>query len=246
MAKPVKILLITLSLILLVSVSFGSGILISQRITAAHPYLSTPRDVPKSMEAAWEVWTLLTTEYVEKQNLDTKKIQQGAIKGMMDALKDPYSSYLDAENNRLETSNLHGSFEGIGAQVGMKENQLIVIAPIPDTPAEKAGIRPGDALLEIEGQSTAGLSLAEAVIKIRGPKGTPITLLVRHEGKTTSDSITIVRAEIKVKSVRWQPRGDVAHIQIFQFSGDTGRELNQALDEINRQGSKQIVLDLRS
>ncbi|MDO8634876.1 MAG: S41 family peptidase [Dehalococcoidia bacterium] len=246
MAKPVKILLITLSLILLVSVSFGSGILISQRITTAHPYLSTPRDVPKSMEAAWEVWTLLTTEYVEKQNLDTKKIQQGAIKGMMDALKDPYSSYLDAENNRLETSNLHGSFEGIGAQVGMKENQLIVIAPIPDTPAEKAGIRPGDALLEIEGQSTAGLSLAEAVIKIRGPKGTPITLLVRHEGKTTSDSITIVRAEIKVKSVRWQPRGDVAHIQIFQFSGDTGRELNQALDEINRQGSKQIVLDLRS
>lgn len=246
MAKPVKILLIALSVVLLVSVSFGSGLIISQRITAAHPYLSIPRDVPKSMETTWEIWTLLTTEYVEKQNLDTKKIQQGAIKGMMDALKDPYSSYLDAENNKLETSNLHGKFEGIGAQVGMKDNQLIVIAPIPDTPAEKAGIRPGDAIMEIEGQSTSGLSLAEAVIKIRGPKGTPITLLVRHEGKTTSESITIVRAEINVKSVRWQPNGEIAHIQIFQFSGNTSRELAGALDEAASQGMKAILLDLRS
>lgn len=241
-----KIILFTLAILLLVSLSFGGGIYVSQRIIAAHPYLSIPQGVPPSLETVWQVWQLLSTEYVDKQALDAEKMRQEAIKGMLKALNDPYTSYLNAENARLELSDLQGKYEGIGAHVGMRDNQLTVIAPIPDSPAAKAGIRPGDVILEVDGVSIAGLSLQEAVIKIRGPQGTPVRLLVRHEAETAPESITIVREPIEVKSVRWQPKGDIAHIQLSHFSGNSSRELARALEEISAQGLKGIALDLRA
>lgn len=246
MSKFHKVLLVSLAAIVAITISFGSGFYVSLRMpAAAHPYVAVPKDVPQSLDTVWEVWTLLSNEYVEKSSIDAKKLRQGAIKGLLDTLKDPYTSYLDADNARLEFSNLQGKFEGIGAQVGMKEGQLIVIAPIPDTPAERSGIRPGDAILEIDGVSTEGLSLQEAVIKIRGPKDTPVKLAIRHEGEKTAVSLTIIRAQIEVKSVRWEPQGDVAHIQITHFAGDTGREMRRALEEAIGQGMRGIVLDMR-
>ncbi|MBI4288551.1 MAG: S41 family peptidase [Chloroflexi bacterium] len=248
MSRFHKVLLITLVAVLVVGASFYSGVYVSQRGLAATAYpsfVSIPREVPPSLGSVWEVWGLLSNEYVETDKIDAKKMRQGAIKGMLDVLKDPYTSYLDADNARIEFSDLQGKFDGIGAQVGIKDGQLIVIAPIPDTPASRAGIRAGDAILEVEGVSTEGLSVQEVVIKIRGPKGAPVNLLMRHEGEKTPFAVTIVRDEISVRSVRWQPKGNIAVIQISHFAGDTGREVRRALGEARAQGMKGIVLDMR-
>ncbi|GAI49119.1 unnamed protein product, partial [marine sediment metagenome] len=114
----------------------------------------------------------------------------------------------------VRLKDLEGKFEGIGAHIAMKDEQLMIIAPIADSPAERAGIRAGDIILEIDGQSTSGLSLVESVLKVRGPKGTMVTLLVLHQGETEPEVIEIVRAEIELPSVSFEMMEDIAYINI--------------------------------
>ena len=128
----------------------------------------------------------------------------------------------------------------------MREGQLIIIAPIADSPADMAGIKAGDIVLEIDGQSTSGLSLAEAVLKVRGPKGTTVTLLVIHEGETEPEEITIVRDEIEVPSVRFEMKGDIAYINITHFAERTAEELYLVMESITQPAASGIILDLRS
>jgi carboxyl-terminal processing protease len=129
----------------------------------------------------------------------------------------------------------------------MREGKLTIVAPIPDTPAERAGIRPGDIILEVDGESTEGITLMEAVFKIRGPKGTPVTLLVLHKGEEKPVPITIIRDVIKVRTVRVENLPDgVVHLTITSFLENTDEELKEALRQIKRDGARGIVLDLRN
>jgi carboxyl-terminal processing protease len=207
---------------------------------------NTAGELPAEFEILSEAWQQLLKDYIDKDELDIEKLSQGAVRGMMEAL-DPYSSYADPETHKLWlTSNLEGKFEGIGAAISMKDKQLTVVSPIAGTPADKAGIKAGDKILEIDGQSTSKLSLIEATFKIRGPKGTSVKLLILHEGDSEPVEIEIVRGEITLDSVFLEMRDDIAYIKITQFLKSTGSDLHAALKEAIDEGAKGVVLDLRN
>jgi carboxyl-terminal processing protease len=201
--------------------------------------------LPADFQVLSEAWKALNDQYVDKSKLDPKKLSEGAVRGMMEQL-DQFSSYADPETHKLEMSNLAGKFGGIGAVISMKDNQLTVVSPIVDSPAERAGIKAGDKILEIDGVRTSTLSLIEATFKIRGPKGTTVTLKVFHEGDNEPVEISIVRDEITDKSLFMKMQDDIAVIQITQFIQSTGPDLQLALAQAIDSGAEGVVLDLRN
>ncbi|MBM4432620.1 MAG: S41 family peptidase, partial [Chloroflexi bacterium] len=237
MSKKAKILIITLLTAVTFILSIGVGCI-----------LSTPIQVGQTpgLDVINQAWLFIFQDYVDKSKLDSAALSRAAIEGMIKALDDPYTAYVDPESYKLAMSGFEGKIDGIGAQVDFKNEQIIIIAPIPDSPAAKAGIRAGDVVLEIDGKSTAGMSSAEAVLLIRGPKGTPVKLLILHKGETEPVEIEIVRAEIKLDSVNSEMRGDIAYINITHFSERTADELAPVLETITQAGAKGIVLNLRS
>ena len=236
MSRVLKITVIAL-LVVSLAVSLGTGCALGTR---------TPPVASQGLDVVEEAWNIIFQDYVERDRLDTSKLSQAAIKGMVEALDDPYTSYLDPETYQLTLSSLEGRFEGVGAQVAIEDNQIIVIAPIADSPADRAGIKAGDIILEIDGKPTSGMSLAEAVALIRGPRGTSVRLLVLHQGETQPEEIEIVRAEIELTSVRFEMRQDIAYINITYFSESTDEELSPVLDMITAEAASGIILDLRS
>ncbi|MBI2848266.1 MAG: S41 family peptidase [Chloroflexi bacterium] len=239
MSKRIKITLITLTLVTTLIFSFGAGCI---TVPQAIPSTASQRDVG----IVEEVWDIVFRNYVEADKLDADKLREGAIRGMLDALDDPYTTYLTPRAFQLSQTELHGSFDGIGATVGVRDGKLMIIAPLPSSPAFRAGIKPGDQILEVDGRSTEGMGVEEAVSLIRGTRGTLVTLLVLHEGETEAVEIEIIRAEIKLTSVFFEMRDDIAHIIITHFNENTDEELIPVLAEVNRGQAAGIILDVRS
>ncbi len=238
MSRAVRILVI-ITLLASLSLSLATGCFPIIAIPA-------PASSTQDLDLVEEAWDIIFQDYVEKDNLDADELSRGAIQGMVEALDDPYSAYLDPEMYQLSLSDFEGKFEGIGAHVAIRDDQLVIIAPIPDTPAARAGIRAGDQILEIDGEPTQEMSLAEAVLLVRGHKGTSVRLLILHEGETEPVEIEIVRAEIEVSSVSFEMMGDIAYISITHFSESTDAELSSVLDSIAHEVVVGIILDLRS
>lgn len=234
MSNKVKIAL-SLFLAVIIALAFTAGCFIGGG--------TSPQSDLGIIEQAWEI---ILRDYVENDQVDTEALAQGAVRGMLEVLGDPYTSFLDAEAYQLSLRSLEGSFEGIGAYVTIKDEQLMIIAPIADSPADRAGIRAGDVILEVDGQSTTGMSLAEAVLLVQGPEGTRVDLLVLHEGETEPELISIIRAVIEVPSVEFEMREEIAYIIISHFSERTTGELLPVMEAIVQQGAEGIVLDLRS
>ncbi len=203
-------------------------------------------DPELGQEVVEQAWGIILEEFVEKDKIDTRALSEAAIKGMIEALDDPYTSYLPARTYELSLSDIQGKFEGIGAYLGYRDEQVMIIAPLADSPAERAGIRAGDRILEIDGVDSAEMSIDEIVIRVRGPKGTPVRLLILHEGETEPVMIEIIRDEIKLTSAYFEMRGDIAYIQIMSFTERTNDELGPILEEIEQEGATGIILDLRS
>jgi carboxyl-terminal processing protease len=221
----------------------GIGILFPDAEPATEPpATSSPAPIPGTVGEAWDV---IFEDYVERDSLDADELGRGAIKGMVEALDDPHSSYLDPEMYQLSLSDFSGSFEGIGAHVAMRDEQIVIISPIPDSPADRAGIRAGDIIVEVDGKPASEMSLAEAVLLVRGPRGTPVRLLILHEGETEPVEIEIVREEIELTSVSFEMRGNIALITITHFSERTDAELESVLESVVGEASG-IILDLRS
>ena len=193
-----------------------------------------------------DIWEIMQKKYVEPGELDAEVLIQGAARGMVNALEDPHSAYLNPDDYEMFATDLAGEFEGIGAYVGYRDGNITIIAPIPGTPADEAGIKPGDVIMAVDGESTAGWSLQDAVNVVRGPRGTTVTLLVLHEGDTELVEIEIIRADIEVPSVYLEMFDKIAHITITDFTDRTGSEFSVVLDDIEAQGAKGIVLDLRN
>jgi carboxyl-terminal processing protease len=202
--------------------------------------------LPPEFSIVAESWQMLSDTYVDKDKLDAKKLSQGAVKGMLEALDDPYTGYIDPESHKDEMAGFEGKYQGIGAVLGSTEGQLVIVSPFSDSPAERAGLRAGDKILKINDEDASKMLPVEASQKIRGEAGTSVKLLIQHEGETESIEVEIVRAEIPLESVSVEMHGDIAHIRISQFLRPTGGDLRDALKEVIEGGGKGIVLDLRN
>lgn len=194
----------------------------------------------------WEVWDLLNSTYLERP-VDNEQMLYGAISGMVNALGDPYTSFLPPEVNEAMNSALNGKYQGIGAELGMRDNQMIIVSPLDGSPAKAAGLKVGDKLLEIEGESTYGLNVNDAVLKIRGEAGTVSTLTIQT-GDDTPREMKITRGVISISSVTWEDKGDgTAYIRVSRFGDETNKDWDKAVGEISVQMKEldAVVVDVR-
>ena len=203
--------------------------------------------LPPEFQRLAEVWDLMNQEHIDADSLDAQTIADGAIRGMVRALDDPYAAFLDQEQFSLESEDIRGFFGGIGAEVGVRDGVMTILSPMPDTPAEAAGLKPGDVILEVDGESIRDLSLLEVVRLIRGEKGTKVTILLRHLRSSEPVSIEIERDIINLVSVNLLMQvGRIGHLRLSSFTGTTGDELKEALDRFERSQGVGLVIDLRN
>jgi carboxyl-terminal processing protease len=192
----------------------------------------------------WNVYGLLQKEYIG--TLDKDKAVEGATKGLVESLDDPYSSYLPADERKRLDEELSGQFDGIGAILSEKDRRTEIVELIPGSPAEKAGLKANDLILAVDDQPTEGLVLDEVVSKIRGPKDTTVTLLVERSGTDDPIVFKITRAKIQVKSVKSEMKGQVGYIDVSQFGDDTVEGVTEAVKSLKDKKAKAIILDLRN
>lgn len=191
-----------------------------------------------------EVLSLIQANYVDETK--PRDLIYGGIKGMLETL-DPHSSFLSPDIFKEMQVETQGSFGGLGIEITVKERQLTVVAPIEGTPADRAGLHPGDRIVKIDGNPTKDMTLIEAVKKLRGPKGTSVTLTILREESPGPFDLTLVREVIEVKSVRAKDLGDgIAYIRISSFQERTGKDLLKAIEQFQKNGISALVLDLRN
>lgn len=243
--SPKPIFLAALLVLVVGAFSFAAG------LTAA-PFFSEiglpggGAQVTTNFGKVEEIYSILKQDFVDKDTLDARTLSEAAIKGMVASLNDPFTNYLDADHYKMETEFLSGKFEGIGANVGVQDSKIVIISPIPGSPAEKAGIRPGDTVLKVNGQSIEGMSISETVTLIRGPRDTAVKLEILHKGETAPVEIEIVRAQIDVKSVFSEMNGDIAVVKISYFGESTAQELRTEIPKVLANHPRGLVIDLRS
>lgn len=204
----------------------------------------------------WKVWDLVNASYFDKTKIVPTKMVYGAIKGMVASLGDPYTMFLPPSENKLSNDDLQGNFSGVGIELGYKNEQLAVIAPLPGTPAEKAGVKPGDLIVAIKDVNkniditTESMTINEAIQNIRGPKGSTVTLTLIREGESKPLIVDLERDTIDVPSVELAYVGEdknIAHLSLYKFGGDTLLEWQKKVNEIqNNKNTKGVILDLRN
>ncbi|MBI4336740.1 MAG: S41 family peptidase [Chloroflexi bacterium] len=188
---------------------------------------------------------MLSSEYVDRGGVDPSRLAEGAIRGMLQTLGDPYSQYLPPDHYRMELQDFQGSFSGIGSELYQRDGRLILV-PLPNSPAERAGVRPGDVVLTVDGADAAGWTALDAVGRIRGPKGTSVSLRVQHLGVAEPTEITVVRDTVQLESVSYYITDDsFAYIRLAAFYDNSDEALRKALQEVQNQSVRGIVLDLR-
>ena len=240
MSKKWKFIVIPAVLILCFILTFTGG---CSLITRAPP---TQGSGGLNYNLIKEAWTVFHNDYVDPSKTDDNTLTAGAIKGIVDSIKDPYSAYMTKDIASMNSADFQGQFEGIGASVGVNENnRVIIVTPIAGSPADKAGIKAGDLLIAVDGKSMTDLTPTDAMVLIRGPKGSTVTLTVLHKDATTPVDIAIVRTTINLDSVSFEMKGDIAYIKITQFTERTDTELTPYLQTIKQNGTKGIIIDLR-
>jgi carboxyl-terminal processing protease len=201
-------------------------------------------DKHAEFEKLYSTYDKIKDDYYEE--VDEEKLVDGAINGMIKSLDDPYSAYMDKKEASSFHESISSSFEGIGAEIQEQDGQIMVVSPIKGSPAEKAGVKPNDIILSVDGKSVEGLSSSEAVLKIRGKKGTKVDLSISRAGESEPIELTIKRDTIPIETVYAEMLDDgVAKIQVTSFSEHTVQELKTALEEMSKKDMKGLVLDLR-
>ena len=245
----------------IVVLAFAIGYVLADDDASASPTVNSPSDGESidgdiDFETLNQIVSLLDDKYVDPEVLDEQALYEAAINGMLQTLSDSGTFYVDPVTVATSTGP-SGSFEGIGATVASENGEIVIVAPIEDTPADRAGILPGDVVVSVNGESTEGWTQEKAVIMIRGPKGSTVTLVVRHSDGA-EETLEIERDEIEVQSVTTQPPGgalqdgagtqidDVAYIYIREFSQPTTEQFREALQAAVDSGKRGVILDLRN
>ncbi len=215
-----------------------AGVLIGQGMVQAKP------DTYEELKSFTQALELVKRNYVE--NPDNRELIQGAIKGMISSL-DPHSSYMNERSFKEMNMDIKGEFQGVGIQIGIKNQQLTIIAPIEDTPGYRAGLAAGDKIMKINDEWTKDMTIEQAVDKMRGPKGTQVRLLIFREGWDKPREFKINRDVIKVMSVKSEMLDNqIGYVKIIQFQGQTSEELEKALRGLEAKGMKKLIIDLRN
>lgn len=204
-----------------------------------------------------EIARVLENDFVDPSRVDPELLREGAIQGMFEALNDPHSTYIDPDTYSLSRDDFEGAFQGIGATVSQQDNYVVIVQPIPDTPAERAGLRAGDVILAVDGESAENWNVQQAVLRIRGPRGSSVDITVRHMDGS-EETLTIVREDIPVASVSTTPPAtqlldqdgdpveDIGYIRVMQFSRTTPQEFREAIEAAIARGVSGLIIDMRS
>lgn len=244
----------TLVTVIVIGLSFGAGYAAGKDRalrTVADPVdvsLATPSEV--DLSPVWEVWRLIDEKFVATASStkpDTQTRIAGMTQGLVDSLDDPYSIYMPAEESQRFEEEISGNFVGIGVEIGLEDDVLTVIAPLKNTPADRAGLRAGDKIVEIDGTSTYKMEIDDAIKKIRGEIGTVVTLTVLREDAPAPLKLPITRATIDIPTIETELRSDgVFVISLYSFSATSPTLFRNALREFVESGSDKLVLDLRN
>ena len=241
--QPIKYILVALGSLIIGGTSSAAIII----FLTGTPSFESPEDLPPEFSRLTEVWYILKRDHFDRKDMDSKILSDGAIRGMLLAMDDPYASFLTAEQFEIQSQDYKGFFEGIGAHVSMRDNRIVIVAPIPGSPAEASGILAGDIILGIDGDSTQGLTLLEAVSRIRGERGTLVVLSILHEGEDMPQEISVERNVIKLDSVQMRMMtGGVGVFTVTEFNANTYEQLEKAFTRFQTQSGKGMILDLRN
>lgn len=203
-----------------------------------------PEDLDFSL--FWAAYNKIKDSYIGSEKIDTQELIYGAIDGMTKSLGDPYTAFFDPNEAKRFEQDLSGSFEGIGAEVGIRKDQLTIISPLEGSPAQKAGLKAGDAILKIDGTDTGNMTTDEAVNLIRGKGGTNVVLTIYREDWGKSQEITITRDTIVIPALEWEIKNqNIAYVHIYQFDQSLSNDFKKAAMDILASPAKKIILDLR-
>lgn len=243
---------------LLACAAFFSGMQIGvDRVTSGlemeaniFSFFSSPAKTSEEvdLDEFWKVWQTLDDKFVSSTTTDPLSNEDrilGAIDGLVNSYNDPYTVFLPPEDASDFEAEISGNFSGVGMEVGMRDSIITVIAPLPDSPAEKAGIVAGDFVVKIDGASTEGMNIDEAVKIIRGEKGTDVTLTVYRDGESEFKDVVITRDIIDIPTIKTEIAGDVFVIKLYSFNAISEAKTQEALREFIKSGKEKLVLDLR-
>ena len=239
--------------LLLATATFFSGLHIGGGIELEANVASllsqkTQADTTVDLGEFWHVWNLLEEKFVSSTTtapVTKEDMVRGAIAGLVKSYGDPYTIYMPPEDATMFAQEISGNFSGVGMEVGMRDDIVTVIAPLPESPAEKAGILAGDTLVRINGESTDGMGTDEAVQRIRGEAGTEVTLSIYRKGDEEIRDITIVRQTITIPTSKTEIKDDTFVIALYSFNAIAEQEMQLALREYIESGKKNLILDLR-
>lgn len=207
---------------------------------------ATPDDLETLFAPFWEAWNIVHDQYVD-QPLNDQALMQGAIRGMMDALGDEQTFYMEPQVYENETSSLQGEYEGIGAYVDTDGDYLTIVSPIEGSPADAVGLQPGDRVIAIDGEDMTGVAPEQARLKVLGPEGSQVTLTVAREGEAEPLEFVITRAKISIHSAEGKMlENEIAYVDINTFGNRTTRELRDTLDTLLQQDPRGMIIDLRN
>ncbi len=261
MRDSLKVSLLAAGLILVVGLSFAAGFMTNSMLAAPDRAtalaglgvdlgpLSATRS-PDSFKVFWEAWGIVQREFYGQVPGD-QAITYGALRGALGALNDPNTTFLEPRAASLERSDLAGQFEGIGATVqNDKDGRLVIVSPVPGSPAEQAGLQPNDVILKVDGRELVGVSSADAVVFLRGPKGTSVTLTIQRDGGTPFE-VTLKRAPISMPTVTARTLEDVGaptvgYLRLKLFGERSAGEVQRAIQDLRAKGAQAIILDVRN
>ncbi|NQT49637.1 S41 family peptidase [Candidatus Kuenenbacteria bacterium] len=251
--KNVKKTIIVLFILVILGVFFAGGFIIGKLTDGkinykVNPDLYKQTKLPEVFDSGLikQVWTIIQNDFVDKDKISEEDLYYGALKGFVAGLDDPYTVLFEPQTAKDFDDQIAGEFQGIGAEIGIKDGIVTIIAPLPDTPADKAGVMAGDKVFAVDDQEIFGMGLDEVVHLIRGEKGTPVKLLIVR-GEEVAQEITIVRGVIELKSVKWEFRNDgLVYLEVNAFNGDTNKLFNEFVLEVKNRKPKGIIFDMRN
>jgi len=209
--------------------------------------IETPEKIGVDFSVFWQAWEKLKEEHVRGAEAKNQDLVYGAISGMVDSLKDPNTNFFPPEDSKKFEEDVNGSFGGIGAEIGIRDDQLVIVAPLKGSPAERAGLKSGDKILKVDDKVTAGMKVNDAVKIIRGEIGAKVVLMISRKDWENPKDISIVRETIIIPTVDWEMKeGNLAHIKLYNFSENAPLAFYKAGLEALLNGAQGVILDLRN